>query len=96
MPTANETVTIRLPRALLQFWSGPATVSVTGTTLSEALEQVDERAPGLAGRVLDDQGRIRQHVAIFVNGAMLETREAANVPLRPGDVVRVVPSVSGG
>jgi molybdopterin converting factor small subunit len=42
--------------------------------------------------VLDEHGRIRRHVNVFVNGEM--TRE--DLPLEPGDRVHVVPSITGG
>ena len=89
-------VTIRFPRVLLQYWTGPAKVEVAGGTLAEAFDSVDEKAPGLSTRILDDQGRIRRHVAIFVNGTMLDGKDPAAVSLRSGDEIHVVPSVSGG
>ena len=89
-------VTIRFPRVLLQYWTGPAKVEVAGNTLAEALASVNAKAPGLSTRILDDQGRIRRHVAIFVNGTMLDGKDPSAVSLRSGDEVHVVPSVSGG
>lgn len=93
---ATGRVTIRFPRVLLQYWTGPAKVDVDATTLAQAFTSVNEKAPGLSSRILDDQGRIRRHVAIFVNGTMLDGKDPSIVPLGPGDEVHVVPSVSGG
>ncbi|HEX9816315.1 MAG TPA: MoaD/ThiS family protein [Candidatus Thermoplasmatota archaeon] len=89
-------VTIRFPRVLLQYWTGPAKVDVDGKTLAEAFAHVNDQAPGLAARILDDQGQIRRHVAIFVNGTMLTGKDPSAVSLQGGDEVHVVPSVSGG
>ncbi|MBI2077872.1 MAG: MoaD/ThiS family protein [Euryarchaeota archaeon] len=92
----NGAVTIRLPRALLQYWSGPSTVAVDGRTLAEAFSALERRAPGLGARILDEQGQIRRHVAVFVNDTMVEGRDPSTVPLRAGDRVFVAPAVSGG
>lgn len=89
-------VSIRLPRALLEYWSGPATVELSSRTLAEAFAGLEERAPGLRGRIVDDQGRIRRHVAVFINRELVEHRHPAAISLRPGDTVQIVPSVSGG
>lgn len=90
------TVNVRLPRALLQFWSGPAMMDLDARSLSEAFSRMEERVPGLSGRILDDQGRVRRHVMIFVNDERVEGGDPSRVPLRPGDRLHVVPSVSGG
>jgi len=89
-------IRVRLPRALLEYWDGPPQLDVHGATLAEALGNLEARVPGLAGRLHDDQGNLRQHVAVFVNGNMVEGRDPAAVRLKPGDEVRIVPAVSGG
>jgi len=48
--------------------------------------------PRIAGWILDDQGQIRRHVNVFVNGE--QAKEDA--PLASSDVVQVLPSISGG
>lgn len=89
-------VHIRLPRALLAYWTGPPSIDVPADTLAAAFDALETRHPGLAARILDDQGRIRRHVAVFVNGDLMDHRDAATIPLHPGDQVHVVPSISGG
>lgn len=93
---ANGAIRLRLPRVLLQYWTGPATVDVDGRTLAEAFAHLEEGSAGLRSRILDDQGQIRRHVAIFVNGAMVTSKDPTAIALHPGDEVHVVPSVSGG
>lgn len=89
-------MTVRLPRALIDYWKGPPQVELEATTLGETLDRLDERVPGLALRIQDEQGRLRPHVVVFVNGDMIMGREPAAVTLKPGDMVRVVAAVSGG
>ncbi len=50
----------------------------------------------LRGYILDDQGRLRKHVAIFVDGAMIRDRRNLGDPVADGSEVFVVQALSGG
>jgi molybdopterin converting factor small subunit len=82
-------VTLRPP---LRDLAGGREVEVDGTTVTELLQALERSYPRLIGWVLDDQGKIRQHIAVFVN----EERATPDAPVRGGDRVHVLPSISGG
>lgn len=63
-----------------------------GATVGEVLRELERRHPPVTGWILDEQGRIRPHVLVFANGD--RTRE--DRALGPGDVLQVLPSISGG
>lgn len=65
------------------------------TTLKEALEMVFRENPRLEGYLLDDQGRLRQHVVIAVDGQMIRGRNLAT-QLRPDSSIYVLQSLTGG
>jgi sulfur-carrier protein len=46
--------------------------------------------------VLDDQGCVRKHVAVFVNARMIADRSRLEVPLEPDDKVLVIQALTGG
>ena len=69
-----------------------ATVEVAGETVAGALDALFEKEPRLRGYVLDDQGAIRRHVAIFVAG---ERRGLAHA-VTAGDHIYVLQALSGG
>jgi molybdopterin synthase sulfur carrier subunit len=69
---------------------------VDAATLAEALERAFEAAPGLRGYVLDEQGAVRKHVAVFVNSRMIASRTNLDVPLAAGDKVNVIQALTGG
>ncbi len=50
----------------------------------------------MRGYVLDDQGMLRKHVAIFVNTELIRDRVGLSDPLRTGDDIYVVQALSGG
>jgi molybdopterin synthase sulfur carrier subunit len=71
---------------------GASDVEVQGSSLITVLRTLEAEHPRIVGWVLDEHGRIRRHVNVFVNGEM--TRE--DLSLEPGDRVHVVPSITGG
>lgn len=93
---AAPRVRLLLPRSLRRYWDAPEGVDVAGATLAEALSDLARRDPGVADRIVDERGRVRPHVHLFVNRESVASRDLAGVALREGDVVRVLPAVSGG
>lgn len=69
---------------------------VAAATVAEALAQVFIERPELRGYILDDQGGLRRHVAVFVDGAMIRDRTRLADPLRDDSRVYVVQALSGG
>lgn len=69
---------------------------VGGATLADALAQAFRAAPGLRNYVLDEQGAVRKHVAVFVNARMIADRAQLGIALQPGDKVMVIQALSGG
>jgi len=69
---------------------------VGGSTVAEALNEVFRKVPGLRSYVLDDQGAVRTHVVIFVDGATIRDRARLSDTLRPDSEVFVMQALSGG
>lgn len=67
-----------------------------GATLAEMLDTLSDRYPRLKDYVLDDQGRLRKHVAIFIDGVMAPRETALGAPLGPSSHVYVFQALSGG
>jgi molybdopterin converting factor small subunit len=68
-------------------------VEAQGRTLEELLADLDRRYPGIRFRVIDEQGGLRPHMRMFVNGT--QVRELA-LELRPSDEVQLIQALSGG
>lgn len=64
--------------------------------LSEVLEEAFAPWPILASRVRDEQGRIRQHVNVFVDGEDAKRGRGLDTPVGQSSVVHLVNAVSGG
>jgi molybdopterin synthase sulfur carrier subunit len=65
-------------------------------TLATVLQQAFAAAPALRGYVLDEQGAVRKHVAVFVNGKMIPDRAKLDAPLGADDQVHVIQALTGG
>lgn len=87
--------TIAFTNQLERFLPAP-TVEVEGGTLWEALDAVFVDNPMLRGYVLDDQGALRQHVAVFVNGVAAADRTKLTDPVGPQDEIHVLQALTGG
>ena len=76
---------------------GPtAPVAYGGGTLAEVLDAVAADYPRVKDYVLDDQGRVRKHIAIFVDGAMQPRDRALALPMSEASDVYVFQALSGG
>jgi molybdopterin synthase sulfur carrier subunit len=72
------------------------TAQVAGSTVRAVLEAVFAENPRLRGYVLDDQGALRKHMIIFVDGQQIEDRAALSDPVRDTSEVYVMQALSGG
>jgi molybdopterin converting factor small subunit len=75
---------------------GAAELCVSAATVRAALEQLEQSHPALYRSVCDETGAVRRHVNLFVNSSFLHQREGLDTALVPGDVLTIMPAVSGG
>jgi len=90
-------VRVAVPTPLQSYTAGAATVTVAiasdSPRLSDVLAALDAAYPGIRFRMVDEAGRVRPHVQVFVGGA-IERDPAA--PLPPDADVFIVGALSGG
>lgn len=87
--------TVTFTQQLERFLPAP-TVTVEAATVGDALAAVFEAHPALRGYVLDDQGAVRRHVAVFVNGSLIADRARLTDPVRSTDEIHVLQALTGG
>ncbi|QLC73602.1 MoaD/ThiS family protein [Pseudomonas sp. LPB0260] len=73
-----------------------AACEAAGATVGEVLGEVFAGNPRLRSYLLDDQGRLRQHVAIFVDGSQVRDRRGLSDRVASGSEIFVVQALSGG
>jgi hypothetical protein len=85
---------VRLPGLLRSYTGGAATVEVPQpAALADALAALDTRFPGLRFRIVDEQGAIRPHIKLFVDGELARDLAAATGSSRE---LMIVGALSGG
>jgi molybdopterin synthase sulfur carrier subunit len=87
---------VRIPTQLRPLTSGASTVTVAGDTVGEVLSNLDQRYPGFAGRMLDDTGRVRRFINVFVDEEDVRFRELLTTKVTAGATISIVPAVAGG
>jgi molybdopterin converting factor small subunit len=90
------TIAIHVPAVLRACCAGAAKLSLSAASVRAALEQIERSHPALYRSVCDETGTVRRHVNLFVNAAHVRDREGLDTMLAPGDVITILPAVSGG
>ena len=67
-----------------------------GTTVKEVLEGVFDSNPRARGYVLDDQGSLRRHMVVFINGEPVRDRMSLTDAVPTGAEIYVMQALSGG
>ena len=84
---------VRIPTPLRSYTKNQTTVEVDGSTIAEVLENLDAAYPGIRFRVVDEQGRLRQHMNVFVNS---ERCRDLLTPLDHVEEIVLMQALSGG
>ena len=90
------TITIHVPAVLRGCCAGAAELFLAAASVRAALEEIERSYPALYRSVCDETGAVRRHVNLFVNTSHMRDREGLDTALAPGDVVTILPAVSGG
>lgn len=91
-----KTTKVQVPAVLRDCCAGAAELSIVAASVRDALAQIEQRYPSLYRSVCDETGTVRRHVNLFVNTSDIRDRDGLETPLVPGDILTILPAVSGG
>src|SRR5215208_7500746 len=89
-------VTVLIPTPLRGFTAGQDTISLPGETVGQVLGGLLATHAGLKRHLLQDDGRLRSFVNLYLNETDIRHLASTATPVRPGDVLTIVPSIAGG
>jgi adenylyltransferase/sulfurtransferase len=89
-------VTVAIPTPLRNFTGGRDAVDVSGATVGEVLAGLLSAHAGLRRHLVQDDGRLRNFVNLYLNDTDIRQLESTATPVAQGDVLTIVPSIAGG
>jgi sulfur-carrier protein len=89
-------VSVRIPTILRSYTGGIADVTASQGTLREVIAVLDASYPGIAGRILDDTGKLRRFVNVYVAEEDVRFAKGLDAIVPEGAQVSVIPAVAGG
>ena len=89
-------VTVKLPTILRKHAGGQPQVQTDGGTLGEVLDTLEERYPGLTLGIRGEDGALRRHVNVYLNGEDVRYLGSLDSPVKGGDTIAILPAVAGG
>lgn len=89
-------VSVRIPTILRTYTGGAAEVTAEGGSLREVIAGLDASYPGLGGRILDEGGKLRRFVNVYVGDEDVRLAQGLDTKVPPGTQVSVIPAVAGG
>jgi molybdopterin converting factor small subunit len=96
MTLETRTVTLHVLGSLRTYCEGAAELSISAQTVRAVLEDLERNQLALYRNICDETGKVRRHLNVFVNSDNVRDLDGIDTPLTPGDVVSILPAVSGG
>jgi sulfur-carrier protein len=87
---------IRFTYALKRFFPGLKEVPAGGKSFREIFSELEEHYPGISSYILDEQGSLRKHVNIFIDGKMISDRKTLNDSFTSNSEIYIMQALSGG
>lgn len=85
--------TVWIPAPIRDLTQGKASITASGSTVREVIEDLDKRFPGIKDRLCEEE-KVRPNISVFVDGQItpLKLRER----LKENSEVHFVIAISGG
>jgi molybdopterin synthase sulfur carrier subunit len=87
---------VAVTRLLQRFFPDLTDGDLPGATVRELIDELERRHPGIASYLVDETGKLRRHVNIFVGEEPIRDRAKLDEAVRPDDSVLIFQALSGG
>lgn len=88
--------TIIIPTPLRKFTNNTAKLQIPTGTIESSIKELTSNFPELKRHLLDDQGKIRTFVNIFVGDEDIRDLQQENTEVKDDTVVSIIPAIAGG
>ena len=87
---------LRIPTPLRAYTSGKSEVTVSGSNIAEALNDLTTQFPPIKPHLFNDAGELRPFVNLFVGENNIKDLQGVDTPIKDGDKLVLIPSIAGG
>lgn len=88
--------TVKFTYALKRFYPNLDTLELPANDVNAVVHAIDETYPGIKDYLIDEQGQLRKHVNIFVDGTLIQDRVTLQDTLTEHSEVYIMQALSGG
>ena len=89
-------VEVRIPTVFRKFTGGEPSVELEPGTVSNLIDQLEQRYPGMGEQLLTPEGDLHRFINVYVNDEDARYLEKLDTKVTDGDTVSLLPSVAGG
>ena len=89
-------VQVHVTSVIQRVVEGQRELTSEGGTVSELIENVEQRYPGFRAQIMDDEGQLHRFVNIYLNDEDIRYLGGAQTALSDGDRVSILPALAGG
>lgn len=87
---------VKFTNALKRFFPSLQEYAATGSSLYEVFTEIEIQYPGITNYLLDESGRLRKHVNIFIDGNMINDRDTFTDAFTVNSEIYIIQALSGG
>jgi len=88
--------TVIIPAPLREFTDGESEVTASGETVSDVINDLDERFPGIKDRLTDDDNELREFLNIYIDDEDIRFKENLGTKIEDGSDLSIIPAIAGG
>lgn len=89
-------VKVRIPTPLRKLTNGSDEVSAEGRNISDVINDLETKYPGLKERICESDGKLRRFVNIYLNDEDIRFKKNMETELKENDEVSIIPAIAGG
>jgi sulfur-carrier protein len=89
-------VSVLIPTPLRKMTNDQDTVQIEAASVADLVAALEEKFPGIGGRLRDESGELRRFINLYVNDEDIRFLKGKDTPLADGDSVSIVPAIAGG
>jgi len=89
-------VKVKLPAAIARYTGDMTEVEAEGTTVREAIENLEKMFPSIRSKFVNESGKVHRHVRIYLNKVDIRKLKGLDTPISDGDEISLVPAFVGG